>query len=71
MMEDRYAELRSKGMGEKDAASAAIAEFGSLEEVRESLGLGADQATAQPSSAWRRSPRGAHHRQRLAAPCPA
>ncbi|MGN8741611.1 hypothetical protein ACTQXJ_07270 [Collinsella sp. LCP19S3_C6] len=24
MMEDRYAELRAKGMGEKDAASAGI-----------------------------------------------
>lgn len=51
MMEDRYAELRAKGMGEKDAASAAIAEFGSLEEVRESLGLGAQPAAAQPSAA--------------------
>lgn len=49
MMEDRYAELRAKGMGEKDAASAAIAEFGSLEEVRESLGLGAQPAAAQPA----------------------
>lgn len=49
MMEDRYAELRAKGMGEKDAASAAIAEFGSLEEVRESLGLGAWPAATQPS----------------------
>lgn len=51
MMEDRYAELRAKGMGEKDAASAAIAEFGSLEEVRESLGLGAQPAAAQPADA--------------------
>lgn len=51
MMEDRYAELCAKGMGEKDAASAAIAEFGSLEEVRESLGLGAQPAAAQPSDA--------------------
>lgn len=49
MMEDRYAELRAKGMGEKDAASAAIAEFGSQEEVRESLGLGAQPAAAQPT----------------------
>ncbi|MDD5893544.1 MAG: DUF4097 family beta strand repeat-containing protein, partial [Coriobacteriaceae bacterium] len=50
MMEDRYAELCAKGMGEKDAASAAIAEFGSLEEVRESLGLGAQPAAAaQPA----------------------
>ena len=31
MMEDRYAELRAKGMGEKDAAFTAIAEFGDLE----------------------------------------
>ena len=44
MMEDRYAELRAKGMGEKDAASAAMTEFGSLEEVRESPGLGAQPA---------------------------
>lgn len=51
MMEDRYAELCAKGMGEKDAASAAIAEFGSLEEVRESLGLGAQPAAAQPADA--------------------
>lgn len=51
MMEDRYAELRAKGMGEKDAASAAIAEFGSLEEVCESLGLGAQPAAAQPAAA--------------------
>ncbi len=51
MMEDRYAELCAKGMGEKDAASAAIAEFGSLEEVRESLGLGAQPAAAQPAAA--------------------
>ncbi len=51
MMEDRYAELRAKGMGERDAASAAIAEFGSLEEVRESLGLGAQPAAAQPADA--------------------
>jgi len=51
MMEDRYAELCAKGMGEKDAASAAIAEFGSLEEVRESLGLGARPAAAQPANA--------------------
>ena len=51
MMEDRYAELCAKGMGEKDAASAAIAEFGSLEEVRESLGLGAQPADAQPAAA--------------------
>lgn len=51
MMEDRYAELCAKGMGEKDAASAAIAEFGSLEEVRESLGLGARPAAAQPAGA--------------------
>ena len=50
MMEDRYAELRAKGMGEKDAASAAIAEFGSLEEVRESLGLGAQPAAPQPTN---------------------
>lgn len=50
MMEDRYAELRAKGMGEKDAASAAIAEFGSLEEVRESLGLGAQPAAPQPAT---------------------
>jgi hypothetical protein len=50
MMEDRYAELRAKGMGEKDAASAAIAEFGSLEEVRESLGLGAQPAATQPET---------------------
>ncbi|MST60251.1 DUF4097 family beta strand repeat-containing protein [Parafannyhessea umbonata] len=51
MMEDRYAELCAKGMGEKDAASAAIAEFGSLEEVRESLGLVARPAAAQPADA--------------------
>ena len=51
MMEDRYAELRAKGMGEKDAASAAIAEFGSLEEVCESLGLGAQPTAAQPAAA--------------------
>lgn len=51
MMEDRYAELRVKGMGEKDAASAAIAEFGSLEEVRESLGLGAQPEGQQPTAA--------------------
>ena len=51
MMEDRYAELCAKGIGEKDAASAAIAEFGSLEEVRESLGLGAQPAAAQPADA--------------------
>ncbi|MCC6098321.1 MAG: hypothetical protein DUD33_09290 [Coriobacteriaceae bacterium] len=51
MMEDRYAELCAKGMGEKDAASAAIAEFGSLEEVRESLGLGARPAASQPADA--------------------
>ncbi|MDD7199463.1 DUF4097 family beta strand repeat-containing protein [Parafannyhessea umbonata] len=51
MMEDRYAELCAKGMGEKDAASAAIAEFGSLEEVRESLGLGTQPAAAQPAAA--------------------
>lgn len=50
MMEDRYAELRAKGMGEKDAASAAIAEFGSLEEVRESLGLGEQPAGRQPTT---------------------
>lgn len=50
MMEDRYAELRAKGMGEKDAASAAIAEFGSLEEVRESLGLGEQPAASQPET---------------------
>ena len=50
MMEDRYAELRVKGMGEKDAASAAIAEFGSLEEVRESLGLGAQPEGQQPEA---------------------
>lgn len=50
MMEDRYAELCAKGMGEKDAASAAIAEFGSLEEVRESLGLGAQPAAAQSAN---------------------
>ena len=50
MMEDRYAELRAKGMGEKDAASAAIAEFGSLEEVRESLGLGAQPEGQQPEA---------------------
>ena len=50
MMEDRYAELCAKGMGEKDAASAAIAEFGSLEEVRESLGLGEQPAAAQPET---------------------
>jgi hypothetical protein len=50
MMEDRYAELRAKGMGEKDAASAAIAEFGSLEEVRESLGLGEQPAATQPAT---------------------
>lgn len=50
MMEDRYAELRAKGMGEKDAASAAIAEFGSLEEVRESLGLGEQPVAAQPET---------------------
>ena len=50
MMEDRYVELRAKGMGEKDAASAAIAEFGSLEEVRESLGLGAQPAATQPET---------------------
>lgn len=50
MMEDRYAELRAKGMGEKDAASAAIAEFGSLEEVRESLGLGAQPEGQQPAT---------------------
>lgn len=49
MMEDRYAELRAKGMGEKDAAFTAIAEFGGLEEVRESLGLGAQPAAAQPA----------------------
>ncbi len=53
MMEDRYAELRVKGMGEKDAASAAIAEFGSLEEVRESLGLGAQPAAPQPTPVFR------------------
>ena len=51
MMEDRYAELRAKGMGEKDAAFTAIAEFGGLEEVRESLGLGAQPAAAQPADA--------------------
>lgn len=50
MMEDRYAELRAKGMGEKDAASAAIAEFGSLEEVRESLGLGEQPTVPQPTN---------------------
>lgn len=50
MMEDRYAELRAKGMGEKDAASAAIAEFGSLEEVRESLGLGEQPTAPQPAT---------------------
>lgn len=50
MMEDRYAELRAKGMGEKDAASAAIAEFGSLEEVRESLGLSQQSAAPQPTN---------------------
>ncbi|MBM6989573.1 MAG: DUF4097 family beta strand repeat protein [Olsenella umbonata] len=50
MMEDRYAELRAKGMGDKDAASAAIAEFGSLEEVRESLGLGEQPAGRQPTT---------------------
>lgn len=50
MMEDRYAELRAKGMGEKESASAAIAEFGSLEEVRESLGLGEQPAAAQPTN---------------------
>ena len=63
MMEDRYAELCAKGMGEKDAASAAIAEFGSLEEVRESLGLGADAAlfSLHASLSWQspsRSSRG-------------
>lgn len=50
MMEDRYAELHAKGLGEKDAASAAIAEFGSLEEVRESLGLGEQPAAPQPET---------------------
>lgn len=56
MMEDRYAELRAKGMGEKDAASAAIAEFGSLEEVRESLGLGEQPAAPQPETAQPETP---------------
>ena len=51
MIEDRYAELRAKGTGEKDAASAAMAEFGSLEEVCESLGLGAQPTAAQPAAA--------------------
>ena len=36
-------------MGEKDAAFTAIAEFGGLEGVRESLGLGAQPAAAQPA----------------------
>ncbi|NMF26687.1 DUF4097 domain-containing protein [Olsenella umbonata] len=56
MMEDRYAELRAKGMGEKDAASAAIAEFGSLEEVRESLGLGEQPTAPQPAAAQPATP---------------
>lgn len=70
MMEDRYAELRAKGMGEKDAASAAIAEFGSLEEVRESLGLGEQPVAAQPETPQPATPQPAATSAQAAQPTP-
>lgn len=70
MMEDRYAELCAKGMGEKDAASAAIAEFGSLEEVRESLGLGEQPAAAQPAASQPETPQPAATSAQAAQPAP-
>ena len=40
MMEDRYNDLLSEGKSENEAVGAVIAEFGNLDEVAESLGIG-------------------------------
>lgn len=44
MMEDKYLELKSEGKSENEAIGIVIAEFGSLDEIREELG-GAKQSS--------------------------
>lgn len=46
MMEDKYTELLGEGLGEDQAVSVVISEFGNLEELKQTLGLDRDLAPA-------------------------
>ena len=39
MMEDKYTQIRDEGKSEEEAAATVIAEFGSLEEIADELGI--------------------------------
>ena len=46
MMEDKYNQLIAEGLSENEAIGTVIAEFGSLEEISEMLGIPLDQTKA-------------------------